>query len=187
MLYETRFPASDEHLMRLANQAIRRARIPADIMTYEECLSSALMGITVGWERYNRRNWQSSLEWLSMQAYYQIMSDCKVRVREMNRNQSVEDITRYESVKTPSAIKEAEREERAQAVNALMSVLSLRDRKIVTLIAVDGLNYKATAKKLRMRLFEVRKRYLAALDKLRLVGLYAAETVRESESENENS
>lgn len=182
MLYETRFPASDEHLMRLANSAIRRANIPPEIMTYDECLSSALTGIAVGWERYNRQNWQSSLEWLSMQAYYQIKTDCKKRVREMQRENQSEDISWIESPKTLSPPQEMILEERSEAVNALLSILSRRDRVIVTRIAVHGENFKTVAKRCKISLYQVKKRYLAALDKLRLVAIFAAEIVKDADN-----
>lgn len=183
MLYETRFPASDEHLMRLANSAVHRANIPPEIMSYDECLSSALLGITIGWERYNRRNWQSSLEWLSMQAYYQIKSDCKKRMTELQRENKAEDVSWIESQKTLTPPQEMIREERSAAVNALLNILSRRDRVIVTRIAIYGENYKTVAKRCKISLLQVKKRYLAAIEKLRLIAISAAEVVKEADRE----
>lgn len=183
MFYETRFPASNEHLMRLANSAVRRAKIPSEIMSYDECLSSALLGITIGWERYNRRNWQSSLEWLSMQAYYQIKSDCKKRMRELQRENKAEDVSWIESPKTLPPLQEMIREERAAAVNAMLSILSRRDRMIVTRIAIHGENYKTVAKRCKISLLQVKKRYLAAIDKLRTFAISAAEVIKETDNE----
>ena len=178
--YETRLPLSEEHYLRMANQAVTRANIPPSVMSREECLSSALYGIAVGWERYNEDAWQSSFEWLSMQAYYQIKNDYKKRLRELQRTMPVEDFAWVPSQnKTPG--QEMECEEESEAVSALLSVLQPLDRDIVRRIAVNGDNWKRVAKRFRLRMGEVKKRYFAAIEKLRVVALAAAEASGETE------
>lgn len=168
-LYETEMPASEEHLMRLANQAVTRARIPPEIMSREECLDSALYGIAVGWKRYNPNIWQSSLEWLSMQAYYQVKSDCKKKLKTLNRENGTDDLEWVVCPRSHHPLDAMAREEAAAKFNALLSVLPKRDRAIVTRIAVMGETFKAVAKRHRLKRGEVMRLYAASLDKLRAV------------------
>ena len=178
--YETRLPLSAEHYMRMANQAVTRANIPPSVMSRDECLSSALYGIVVGWERYNEDAWQSSFEWLSMQAYYQVKNDYKKRLRELQRTVPVEDFSWIPS-RIPSPDREMESEEESEAVSALLSVLPRLDRAIVKRIAIHGDNWKRVAKRFRLRMGEVKKRYFGALEKLRIVALAEAEATGEAE------
>ena len=178
--YETRLPLSDEHYMRMANQAVTRANIPPSVMSREECLESALCGIAIGWERYNEDAWQSSFEWLSMQAYYQIKNDYKKRLRELQMAMPVEDFSWIPS-STLSPQQEIEREEQSEAVSALLSVLPRLDRAIVKRIAIHGDNWKRVAKRFRLWMGEVKKRYFGSLEKLRIVALAAAEASEDAE------
>lgn len=173
-------PLSAEHYMRMANQAVTRANIPPSVMSREECLESALYGIVVGWERYNEDAWQSSFEWLSMQAYYQVKNDYKKRLRELQRTVPVEDFSWIPS-QIPSPGREMESEEESEAVSALLSVLPRLDRAIVKRIAIHGDNWKRVAKRFRLRMGEVKKRYFGSLEKLRVIALAAAEATEEAE------
>lgn len=178
--YPSYFPESADHLMRLANQAVARANIPSEIMTREECLNSALYGIARGWDKYNRKLWQSSLEWLSMQAYYQIKNDCDKRLRTLNQEPTADNLDQMESPKTVTPLEAMVAEESAEGVEALLSVLSKRDRKIVTRIVFHGDSCRAVARRLGIKFGEVKKRYQSALDKMRLVAVIAAEAVEDS-------
>lgn len=182
--YETRLPLSAEHYMRMANQAVTRANIPPSVMSRDECLDSALYGIALGWERYNKDAWQSSFEWLSMQAYYQVKNDYKKRLRELQKMVPVEDLSRVPS-QTLSPGQEMESEEESEAVSALLSVLPRLDRAIVKRIAIHGDNWKRVAKRFSLRMGEVKKRYFEALEKLRVVAIAAAEATEEEKREDE--
>lgn len=179
--YETRFPASDEHLMKLANKAVSKARIPASIMSYDECLSSAYLGIMKGWEKYDANAWQSSLEWLLMQGYYQILSDAKKTTRNLSREIPREDFDYEEDSERPSPLEQLEEEEREDAINALLSVLSKRDRIIVRRIAIYGESAQKVSRRLKLKRSEVKKRYAEAIERLKLIIVAAAESVEDSD------
>lgn len=178
--YETRLPLSNEHYQRMANQAVTRANIPPSVMSRDECFASAMYGIALGWERYNKDAWQSSFEWLSMQAYYQIKNDYKKRLRELQQTKQIDDFS-WISSQTATPDKEMEREEQSDALNALLSVLPRLDRAIVKRIAINGDNWKRVAKRFHLRMGEVKKRYYASLEKLRAVAISARESTEDPE------
>ena len=103
---------SDEHILHLAKQAVAKVRVPPGIMTYEERLASALYGIANGYWKFNPENFQSTREWLSMQAYYQIKTDAAKRTRTLSRETAIEEPERI--IENPSAPDRKRRKSRSR-------------------------------------------------------------------------
>lgn len=165
---------TDEHIMRLANQAVAKAKVPSEVMSYDDCLESALYGIAEGYRKFQEDNFQSTREWLSMQAYYQIKTDLRKRLKKASREAPLENEDALESERTRTTLEEMEHEERAQALETLLSTLKRREMAIVTRIAIDGETFTQVAKSLRIKRTEVQKRYKDSLDFLRSTALLAA-------------
>lgn len=172
---------TDEHILRLANQAIAKAKVPSDVMSYDDCLESALYGIAEGYRKFREDNFQSTREWLSMQAYYQIKTDLRKRLKKTSREAPLENADALESERTRTTLEEMEHEERAHALETLLSTLKRRERLIVTRIAIDGETFTQVAKSLRMKRTEVQKRYKDSLDFLRATALLAAASMEYKE------
>ena len=172
---------TDEHILRLANQAVAKAKVPSDVMSYDDCLESALYGIAEGYRKFREDNFQSTREWLSMQAYYQIKTDLRKRLKKASRETPLENAEALESERTRTTLEEMEHEERAHALETLLSTLKRRERLIVTRIAIDGETFTQVAKSLRMKRTEVQKRYKDSLDFLRATALLAAASLEDKE------
>lgn len=168
---------TDEHLMRIANQAVAKVKVPPEVMSYEECLESALYGIAEGYRKFREDNFQSTREWLSMQAYYQIKTDLRKKLRTASRETPLDAPEKRRSERTKTPDEEMEHRERAHALETLLSTLKSRERAIVTRIAINGETFSQVAKSLRMTRYEVQKRYRDSLDFLRAAALFAAASI----------
>lgn len=177
---------SDEHILHLAKQAVAKVRVPPGIMTYEERLASALYGIANGYWKFNPENFQSTREWLSMQAYYQIKTDAAKRTRTLSRETAIEEPERIIATGTKTPQRQIENEEKAEAVRKLLLTLNRRDRAIVTRVCLQGETFTRVAKSFRMSRYEVQKRYKEAMGRLREVAVYATELARNEKNQEGN-
>ena len=170
---------SDEHILRIANQAVAKVKVPPEVMSYEECLESAMFGIAAGYKKFVADNFQSTREWLAMQAYYQIKTDLRKKLRTSSRETTLETPKKNPSETTKTPDEEMIHEELAHALETLLSTLKSRERTIVTRIAICGDTFTQVAKSLRMKRSEVQKRYRDSLDFLRATALLAAASVED--------
>lgn len=182
---------TDEHILRIAHQAVAKARIPSEVIPYEDCLDIALMGIARGYEKFNRdkngeynpyANWGSKIRpWLSMQALFAIRDEAKKRRIELSRQTLLEETEFLEDQETLTPLDEMIQEERTQAAETLLSCLKKQDRDIVRRICIFGESIAHVAKRFRLKRKEVEKRYNDSLDYLRSVSLAAYECLKKTD------
>ena len=164
---------SDEHILHLAKQAVGKVRVPPEIMSYEECLESALFGIANGYRKFDPENWQSTREWLAMQAYYQIKTDAGKKTRNVSRETAIGEPERLAAERTRTPDEELVLEEKSESAEKLLARLDPRERTTVTLICLRGQTLTQVAKRFRMKRSEVQRRYRDALDRLREIAVQA--------------
>ena len=162
---------SDEHILHLAKQAVAKVRVPPGIMTYEERLASALYGIANGYRKFDPENWQSTREWLAMQAYYQIKTDAGKMTRTLSRETTIDEPERIVAERSITPERQIESEEDAETLRKLLDTLDRRDRAIVTRICLNGQTFTQVAKSFGMKRSEIQRRYKEAIGRLQEIGM----------------
>lgn len=155
-------PLSDEHLLNLAKQAVKKARIPLACMNYDEQISSAMFGIAVGLKKFEVERWQSLREWLSMQGLFQLRSDAKQKTAKTMKEAPSDNLDWAES-KTPTPLEMLISDEKSAELEKVLSRLPRRQRNIVRRVAINGEKFSAVAKKLRLPRGAVIRDYRRAL------------------------
>lgn len=160
---------TDEHILNIAHQAVIKAKIPTEVMSYDDCLDMALFGIAKGYDKFNRdkqgvydkyANWGSKfVPWISMKAFYAIKDEARKRSLNNTRETPLEESEQREARDTKTPLEERYAEERNSAVRKLLSCLRKKDREIVSRLCLDGESVNKVAKRLNKKRKAVEKRY----------------------------
>ena len=156
---------SADHLANIAKNAVLRAKIPFDKMSFEDQISSAYFGIAKGLENFQPGAWQSSRVWLSMQAYFQLKNDFKRAVQNRQREMPIIEETSANSAELPPldmSILDEDRERFYRAFNRL----SKRQQKIVWASAVNGEHFSHIAAQMNLSRTLVIREYRKAVSAL---------------------
>ena len=162
-------PLTDEHILNIAHQAVVKAKIPAEVMSYDDCLEIALFGIGKGYDKFNRdkegvydkyANWGSKfIPWISMKALYAIKDEARKRSLNNSRETLIEELEQREASDTKTPIEDRYIEERNSAVRRLLSCLHKKDREIVQRLCISGESVNKVARLMNKKRKAIEKRY----------------------------
>lgn len=160
---------TDEHLLRLAKQAVKKAKIPPGVLSYDECLSAALFGIANGYKKFQEDQWRSTREWLSMQALYQIRMDAKKAALNASREITSDCFDWTAAPLSLTPLEDSIESENTICLETLLKTLPQREEKIVRAVALGGESFASVARRLRLPRTQVIRTYRSALRRLRQI------------------